>query len=268
MVGMATTNTYSLPPRLLSFLNAEAWDNQLKDVLSMALEALGVSNESIKAELSALHVQGVGGGIVNQSCSMCSAPVWGFLEIELPAVREGGSLVFSYGDDDMRFTYSGSAAVSGKCHWTAFFGACKRELEVITSGRRLSLVYALSCAEDSAGPLPSPPSMANHSRQFEQLERRWVANKDGDAPQRLVYFLENAADHHDSWNHLTSSDAAMVQALLDAQDGGESVFDMFLASFSLCVIDLVKCFLDMPRTEFLCQWRVAGACACAPLAQD
>ena len=149
--------------------------------------------------------------------------------LELPAIHEGGALELSHEGETLRFSHSGmNGAMS--VHWAAFYAASGHQLTPVTSGRRLSLCYSLSRADE--GPPLLPPSQAAVSRRFERLEKRWVADEEGDAPQKLVYFLEKQ-EAELLWDGLQGDDRSIVEALLGAKHGGESAYDLFLATFTV-----------------------------------
>lgn len=171
------TSCCRVPPHLLSWGNSAAWEASLRELVSRALTELGVE-VATKATLAGLELQQASDSQGNSSSLSPSwqmgpevAGAWGSLVIELPALRDGGGLAVSHCGETERFDFSGAAAALTS-HWVASYGVCERQLQPLTSGRLLSLTYALSRA--SGGPSPQPPSQAAASRRFEQLERRWV----------------------------------------------------------------------------------------------
>ena len=149
--------------------------------------------------------------------------------VDLPALHEGGALELSHEGETLRFGQAGMAGAMS-AHWVAFYAASGHQLTPVTSGRRLSLSYSLSRADE--GPPLLPPSQAAVSRRFERLEKRWVANEEGDAPQKLVYFLENQQAEL-LWDGLEGDDRSIVEALLGAKHGGEPAYDLFLSTFTV-----------------------------------
>ena len=149
--------------------------------------------------------------------------------VELPALHEGGALELRHEGETLRFAHGGMAGALTS-HWAAYYAASGHELTPVTSGRRLSLLYSLSRAD--AGPPLLPPSQAAVSRRLERLEQRWVADEEGDAPQKLVYFLENQQADLE-WDGLEGDERSIVDALLGAKHGGEPAYDLFLATFTV-----------------------------------
>ena len=153
----------------------------------------------------------------------------GSLVIELPTMHEGGALVLSHEGETMRFGHTGVPAALTS-HWAAFYDASARELQPVTKGSRLSLLYTLSRSDE--GPPLLPPSQAGASRRFARLARHWVDDEEGDAPQKLFYFLDESFSSDSDWDALEGDDAAIVEALLGARHGQEPAFDLFLATFA------------------------------------
>ena len=149
--------------------------------------------------------------------------------VELPALHEGGTLELRHEGETLRFAHGGMAGALTS-HWAAYYAASGHELTPVTSGRRLSLLYSLSRADE--GPPLLPPSQAAVSRRLERLEQRWVADEEGDAPQKLVYFLENQQADLE-WDGLEGDERSIVEALLGAKHGGEPAYDLFLATFTV-----------------------------------
>jgi hypothetical protein len=149
--------------------------------------------------------------------------------VELPALHEGGALELRHEGETLRFAHGGMAGAFTS-HWAAYYAASGHELTPVTNGRRLSLLYSLSRADQ--GPPLLPPSQAAVSRRLERLEQRWVADEEGDAPQKLVYFLENQQADLE-WDGLEGDERSIVEALLGAKHGGEPAYDLFLATFTV-----------------------------------
>ena len=218
----------SVPPRLLTWGNATAWDEALHGVVREALKALGVKTPT-KAELSALQIHSAETGVPEGSLLTPRPDSWGSLVVQLPALHEGGALELSHEGETLRFGQAGMAGAMST-HWAAFYAAGDRTLTPVTSGRRLSLLYSL-CRADKGPPL-LPPSQAAASRRFERLEKRWVEDEEGDAPQKLVYFFEKQSANP-QWDRLEGDDRSVVEALLGAKHDGEPAFDLFLATFTV-----------------------------------
>ena len=229
--GAGGASACSVPPGLLTWGSAPAWEAALRGVTDKALHALGVKTPT-KMELRGLHVHsaetgtGIDGG---GDRGPADEGVWGTLEVELPSIHEGGALELGHEGEMVRFDHAGIAGAT-TCHWAAFYTASSRKLDPVTSGRRLSLRYSLRRTDD--GPLLTPPSQAAASRRFERLERLWVADKHGDAPQKLVYFLDNQTSGT-GWDKLEGDDRSLAEALLAAKRHGQPAFDLFLATFTL-----------------------------------
>lgn len=149
--------------------------------------------------------------------------------VDLPTLHEGGALELSHEGETLRFGQAGMAGAMS-AHWVAYYAASGKHLTPVTSGRHLSLLYSLSRADE--GPLLLPPSQAAVSRRFERLEKRWVADEEGDAPQKLVYFLDKQQAEL-QWDGLEGDDRSIVEALLGAKHGGEPAYDLFLATFTV-----------------------------------
>ena len=61
---------------------------------------------------------------------------------QLPALHEGGTLELRHEGETLRLGQAGMAGARA-AHWAAFYSSTGPQLTPVTSGRRLSLVYAL-----------------------------------------------------------------------------------------------------------------------------
>ena len=73
------------------------------------------------------------------------------LVILLPAEYTGGNLVVQHQGSTMRFYGSAVSSAKNAIYYTAFYCDCEHELEPITSGLRLTLVYNLVTVGAGAG---------------------------------------------------------------------------------------------------------------------
>ncbi len=214
----------SVPPALLTWGDAAAWDDALRGVAATALRALGVTTP-VQLELSALQIHSAETG--TPPGVRAGGPddgAWGALVLELPALHEGGTLELHHEGETLRLGQAGMAGARA-AHWAAFYSSTGPQLTPVTSGRRLSLVYALRRTD--GGPPLRPPSQAAAARRFERLARRWAADEDGDAPQKLVYFFEKQPALGADWDALEGTDRSVVEALLGAKlRGGGSAQDV------------------------------------------
>ncbi len=113
---------------------------------------LGTSS-TIGAQLYKVLLYEPGGFFVPHKDTEKQAGMFGSLVITLPSTFSGGALVVHHQDMSHTFTVDNPSFTMS---YVAFFADCKHEIQPVTSGHRLALVYNLISLDK--GPLPSPTS--------------------------------------------------------------------------------------------------------------
>lgn len=230
LVDTAVRDAWRVKPAQLSFGNPD-WNAALDGVLRRAMEQMSVSGP-VRAELYNLLIYEKGGHFDRHRDSEKAAGMFGTLVIVLPAEHNGGALLVQHGGESLTFDCAAGAS-SCKPQYIAFYADCEHELQLVSSGRRLALIYNL--CRDGPGAPPAAPSYGGVGEQLRQLAVAWEraahagvsfsASPAGGCPEKLVFFLEHmyTADSTSSWDYLKGNDAAVAEALK-----ASGAFDLFL----------------------------------------
>jgi hypothetical protein len=110
--------------------------------------------------------------------------------VQLPTQFEGGTVRAQHGNQPAK-TYAFAAGSGFGAFFAAFYADVEHEIEPITAGHRLALVFNL--VHTGSGP---PPSYAVNAppRSFIRQLRNWA--EDSDAPDYLVHLLEHEYTQH------------------------------------------------------------------------
>ena len=103
--------------------------------------ALGVCTE-VHAELHNLLIYPKGGKFLPHRDSEKSDHMFGTLVIALPSYHFGGDLLVHHSGETLTFSSSGKSKLLGP-QWAAFYADCEHELQCVTEGFRVALVYNL-----------------------------------------------------------------------------------------------------------------------------
>lgn len=157
--------------------------------------------------------------------------MFGTLVIQLPSEYEGGQLNVYHKGKETEFNFGGSDA-HGNIYYTAFYADCEHEIQPITKGHRLCLVYNLLCSSD-VDECPVAPSNTGHVSTIVSAMRTWnedIAAKN--CPKMMSYMLEHQyCEASLSFRSLKNTDRAVAHVLLQAK--AEVDFNVFVGNVHL-----------------------------------
>lgn len=154
--------------------------------------------------------------------------MFGTLIIQLPCEYQGGALTVSHAGRQKTFDFSRNAPI--QCYFAAFYADCVHQLQAVTSGYRLCLVYnlifepkrqlsAVIASSASADQLtPKPVNVQTQVDRLKSLVERWIQDvKEGnndETPTKLLCMLDHKyTEFNLSFQHLKNKDAAIAQVL-------------------------------------------------------
>lgn len=132
---------------------------------------LGTSS-TIGAQLYKVLLYEPGESVIPHRDTEKQVGMFGSLVVTLPSTFSGGALVVHHQDMSRTFTVDNP---SFSMSYVAFFADCRHEIQPVTSGHRLVLVYDLISMDN--GPLPSPASN-NSVREAIACIKRWKRSSD------------------------------------------------------------------------------------------
>ncbi len=141
--------------------------------------------------------------------------MFGTLVIQLPSNYTGGQLVVYHQSKSKKFDFSGPVGCTDT-HYAAFYADCQHEIEPVTKGYRLCLVYNLVCRGFSS--CPSPPDNEESVSTIISSMKEWAEDREGSPPAMMTYLLEHQyCEASLCFQLLKNSDRAVANVLLQAR---------------------------------------------------
>lgn len=209
-------------------LRSRHWPATLERIAARVAEGLGVT-ESIDVELYKLLIYDAGGFFVPHRDTEKAEGMFATLVISLPSFHEGGALIVRHqGQEvrlDLRCTDPAEAA------FAAFYADCLHEVEPVTEGKRLVLIYNLLRRGKGSRPLP-PDHRQDVARLAERLQAWNAAIASGEEEvNKVVYPLEHVYTSAGlSFADLKGADAARAETLRAAAAAGGCELHLALLS--------------------------------------
>lgn len=229
LVDTAVRNTRQIPPDRIR-IEGRHWTETLDKIVLRAAEGLGVSG-SVSADLYKLLIYDTGGFFLDHRDTEKVPGMFATLVIDLPSPYTGGNLVVRHKGKEARIDLhtTDPADVS----FVAFYADCVHEVEPVTSGYRLTLVYNLR--RPGTGNPPTPPDYSSETDAAEQLLKDWVRDKESPdcaTPDKIIYPLAHAYTPAElSFESLKGADAALASVLIRAAE--KAGCDLHLALLTL-----------------------------------
>ncbi|MEX2607411.1 MAG: 2OG-Fe(II) oxygenase [Kiritimatiellia bacterium] len=207
-------------------LSGNGWSRALEDVVDQVRSDLGCGDAVVEAELYKLLVYAEGGHFQAHRDTEKSEGMFATLVVTLPSAHSGGTLRIRHADQEVSLDLC--PLESAEIRFAAFYADCEHEVEPITSGNRICLVYNLLRKQ---GDMPSAPADDRTAvRAVEKALREWdAANRDPyEIPRKIVYLLEHKyTESALSLHALKGEDAALARVLRVAAEQAD--FELHLA---------------------------------------
>jgi hypothetical protein len=214
----------------------DEWEELLKSIVNMACCSLGLSDDrisdlGIRATFKELLLQEAGGCFNSHTDKEKEIETFGTLAIQLPSQFTGGKLSVCHGGQTMCFDLANQCAEQFKL--IAFYANCEHQLDALTSGTRICLVFnlvsipAVSLPKETVQP-PTPRTNVITESTLQSIADEWATMEDGVA--RLGYPLSDEYTPETLvFDGLTGRDSIVVQTLLNAKcTKGQPLFHVHL----------------------------------------
>lgn len=225
----AVRRTWQIDATRVSLTGAR-WGADLAAVVERVRAALAVPGE-VSAELYKLLIYDAGAFFAPHRDTEKAPGMFGTLVIVLPGEFTGGALLIRHRGE--------TAAVDLCCDepssatFAAFYADCVHEVQPVTSGHRLALIYNL--VRQGPGPLPVAPDYRGPQDRLTRLLADWgaPATPPPPGPNKLVYPLEHAYTPAElAFATLKGQDAAVAGLLLAAAPAADCELYLGLLSVS------------------------------------
>ena len=151
--------------------------------------------------------------------------MFGTLVIQLPSDYSGGKLIVYHHGKKSEFDYSGPGSCSN-CYFTSFYADCQHEVEMVTKGYRLCLIYNLMY--QGLDECPTPADNQAQVSAIVSAMKQWQEDiESNDCPDMMTYLLEHKyCEVSLSFRLLKNGDRAVADVL--AQAKAEVDFDVYV----------------------------------------
>ena len=155
--------------------------------------------------------------------------MFGTLVIQLPSNYSGGKLIVYHHGKKSEFDYSSPDCCSN-CYFTSFCVDCQHEVEKVTKGYRLCLIYNLMY--QGLDECPTPADNQAQVSAIVSAMKQWQDVDSLDCPEVMTYFLETKYCEADlSFQLLENRDLAVADVL--AQAKSKVNFDLYVGHVNL-----------------------------------
>src|SRR5256885_854583 len=187
------------------------WNEALQAAADQIGKDLGLSGCKIGFEQYKLLVYEEGSFFASHRDTEKIPNMFATLVVNLPSEHEGGELIISHAGQSQRYSFADSSLFAPR--FVAFYADCYHEVQPITSGYRLCLVYNLAIANRKKQPVLSermgPIEEIDHAIQAWRREAR-------DKPI-LTYVLDHSySEQNLSLANLKHGDFAKASVLFNA----------------------------------------------------
>jgi len=214
-------NSWQLDPSQFKINNTK-WNMHMRQLLDRVRSGLGITNHRIGCKLYKLLLYETGGHFKFHRDTEKEDGMFGTLIIQLPSQYEGGQITVRHRRREHTFDFAKNASFTP--YFAAFYADCEHQVQTVTSGYRLCLIYNLVYS----GP-GEPPKVHDQSviyNQLMKLHRAWI--KDFKAPTNLIYILEHKYSKAGlNFSNMKGLDATILQLLNKAYTEGK--FKVYLA---------------------------------------
>ena len=215
--------TWEIDASALSFRNP-SWSDTLDQILQAVRQGLGLTEKDIQAHLYKLLIYEEGGFFLPHKDSEKEAGMFGTLVIGLPSAHAGGALHVRFGGEEEVVDFT-SAAASYQLPFAAFYADCEHEIQPVTEGYRLCLVYNL--VQRQGEYIPGPDT----SEQVERMAEILAEEKDEwDAPKAILLDHQYTPANF-SRDGLKLHDRARAEALLKAAEAAGFMAQLGLVTY-------------------------------------
>ncbi len=232
-------------------LSGKHWQQDLSSIVEQVKIGLGVNGE-VEADFYKLLVYDKGSFFVQHRDTEKTSGMFATLVIVLPSNYSGGELVVHH--DEQVVTLNMSRDEPSELAFAAFYADCIHEVQPITQGCRLTLIYNLLRRGNKT--LPKPPNYQNEQEQLTKLLLKWnndllseqkftqkqnIDNSDDSVieehsspslPKKLIYLLEHAYTSEGlSFDALKNADSAIADVLVEGAQQADC--EIYLALVSI-----------------------------------
>lgn len=206
-------------------LRGKHWEQALSAILELSTAGLGCPPDSLDTEFYKMLVYDEGGFFLPHRDTEKVAGMVATLVVVLPSAHSGGNLIIRHNDRET--TLDLSELNPAELHFAAFYADCEHEVQPITDGHRVCLIYNLIQKKSVPnGSLRAPDTRPVVEAAAAEL-RDW-ANGDQRA-DKLVHLLEHRyTEAALAFEGLKGRDSALAGILKEAAEKSDCALHLGL----------------------------------------
>jgi hypothetical protein len=212
-------------------IGGKHWSRTLEQIVSRAAEGLGVDGP-VEANLYKLLIYAEGDFFVRHRDTEKAPGMFATLVIVLPSApaSTGGELIVQHKGREALLDLRPEEP--SEARFAAFYADCVHELNPLTRGHRLTLIYNLT--RPGRASLPEPPDYDRETGRAAALLKDWTeatGQSEDDRPDKLIYPLEHAYTPAElGFGTLKGADAAVAGVLAAAARRADCALHLALVS--------------------------------------
>ena len=229
LVDAAVRRTWQIPADQVR-IRGKHWAGTLEAILAQVADGLGLT-EAVSAELYKMLVYDRGSFFVGHRDTEKAPGMFATLVVVLPSLYAGGELIVRHKGREVLLDLR--CDEPSEVRFAAFYADCVHEVQPVTDGCRLTLIYNLVRPGRGKGRLPKPPDYESEQDRAAALLQDWVTGWSADgSPKKLIYPLEHAYTQAEiGFSMLKGADAAVAGVLTAAAPRADC--DLYLALLSI-----------------------------------
>jgi hypothetical protein len=171
IVDTKVRRVWQIEPSHIALRNAQ-WNTFIEEIVDEVKAELGIE-QNVTAELYKLLVYEKGSFFAPHRDTEKAPGMFATLVVCLPSPHEGGTLIVSHDGQSKRIDFGGEDS-EFEAQYAAFYADCQHEIEPVTSGYRVCLVYNLLNAGKQRS--PAAPKNASAVEQATRLLKKLFAD--------------------------------------------------------------------------------------------
>ena len=213
IVDTDVRRVWQLEPSHFTLRNAQ-WQDHMSAIVDAVKQQLGI-DDTVRAELYKLLVYEQGSFFAPHRDTEKIPGMFATLVVSLPSRHEGGRLIVRHDGQTREIDFAGPDA-EFKTKYAAFYADCQHEIEPVTAGYRICLVYNLAVAKKKKQ--PSAPRSSQAVDTAAQLLKEWFFQPTNVADKIVIPFTHQYTEVGLSPQQLKGADRARGDVLSRAAE--------------------------------------------------
>lgn len=213
IVDTEVRRVWQLEPSQFTLRN-DAWQGHVAAIVDAVKQQLGI-DEAVTADLYKLLVYEPGSFFAPHRDTEKIAGMFATLVVSLPSRHAGGRLIVRHDGQTKEINFAGPDA-EFKTQFAAFYADCQHEIEPVTAGYRICLVYNLALAKKKKQ--PSAPRSSQAVEKAAELLKQWFLEPTNVLDKLVIPFTHQYTEAGLDPGQLKGADRARADVLSRAAE--------------------------------------------------